>query len=1024
MKCDGYICRINPGQYEGVTQSKVDKLLNDLVKAGVKGMSSAEAMQKMGAKDALVKIKNLQCGLSCTAAYYDMKELEAGFSKTMAKGDIRVLKQNRGSQGEGIWVCKVAEGEEKKIKDGVCPPDIMLDLQEAFDNHKEKKSISEFMKFCQKYLDGENGQLVDQKFLPRIVEGEVRVFMIGENPIELIHKKPVEGGISATLASGAKYVKYSPDDPQFAPLMNKFKADIPNLMQTLDLEGQPLPLIWTTDFIYGPKDQDGNDTFFVGEFNCSCVGIKKQLDRALDVAQAAIKTCGGSTVRLLPQPKNPTGKLVLLECKGGKDKGKDGHRSDSIPICNALIEKNWRCTPLYYTDADFDKIKNEILQSAGYICRINPGQYEGVTQAKLDGLLNDMVKAGKKGMSSAEAMQKMGAKDALVKIKDLQCGLSCTAAYYDMKELETGFSKTMATGDTRVLKQNRGSQGEGIWVCKLAEGEEKKIENGVCPPDTMLELQEAFDNHKEKKSISEFMKFCQKYLDGENGQLVDQKFLPRIVEGEVRVFMIGDKPIELIHKKPVAGGISATLASGAKYVKYSPDEAKFALLMSKFKADIPNLMKALDLEGQPLPLIWTADFILGPKAADGQDTYYIGEFNCSCVGIKKQLDRADDVADAAIKTCMEGKVAGGDSKSGAVATLLPQPENPKGKIVLLECRGGNDKGTDGHRSDSIPICNALIQRDWACVPMFYSDADYEKVRAAIMSSAGYICRINPGSYDGVTQANLEQLLNDMVKAGKKGMSSAEAMKKMGAKDALVKIKDLECGLSDTAAYYDTKDLENGLPRTMAKGETRVIKQNRGSQGEGIWVVKVKEGEQKKIQNGVCPPDIMLDLQEAYDNHKEEQTLGDFMQFCRKYLEGEDGQLVDQKFLPRIVEGEVRVFMIGDKPIELIHKKPVEGGISATLSSGAKYVTYTPDDAKFAPMMKKFKSDLPKLMKTLELEGQPLPLVWTTDFILGEKTADGEDTFYVGEFNCSCVGIKKQLDRAHDVAEAAIQVCTS
>ena len=73
--------------------------------------------------------------------------------------------------------------------------------------------------------------------------------------------------------------------------------------------------------------------------------------------------------------------------------------------------------------------------------------------------------------------------------------------------------------------------------------------------------------------------------------------------------------------------------------------------MKKFKDDLPQLMKVLDLEGQPLPLIWTADFILGPKSAEGQDTFFVGEFNCSCVGIKKQLNRASDVAAAAIAVC-------------------------------------------------------------------------------------------------------------------------------------------------------------------------------------------------------------------------------------------------------------------------------------------------------------------------------------------------------------------------------------
>ena len=50
---------------------------------------------------------------------------------------------------------------------------------------------------------------------------------------------------------------------------------------------------------------------------------------------------------------------------------------------------------------------------------------------------------------------------------------------------------------------------------------------------------------------------------------------------------------------------------------------------------------------------------------------------------------------------------------------------------------------------------------------------------------------------------------------------------------------------------------------------------------------------------------------------------------------EYGCLVDQRFLARISEGEVRVFMIHDRPVGVLHKKPAEGSVSATLFSGAK-----------------------------------------------------------------------------------------
>ena len=66
---------------------------------------------------------------------------------------------------------------------------------------------------------------------------------------------------------------------------------------------------------------------------------------------------------------------------------------------------------------------------------------------------------------------------------------------------------------------------------------------------------------------------------------------------------------------------------------------RYADLLAQLMKAIPMLMKVLDLEGQPLPLLWTADYIpKDPEKArtDGVDTeYVVGEFNCSCVGISK-----------------------------------------------------------------------------------------------------------------------------------------------------------------------------------------------------------------------------------------------------------------------------------------------------------------------------------------------------------------------------------------------------
>jgi len=50
------------------------------------------------------------------------------------------------------------------------------------------------------------------------------------------------------------------------------------------------------------------------------------------------------------------------------------------------------------------------------------------------------------------------------------------------------------------------------------------------------------------------------------------------------------------------------------------------------------------------------------------------------------------------------------------------------------------------------------------------------------------------------------------------------------------------------------------------------------------------------------------------------------------------------------------------------------------------------------------------MPALGLAAEPIPLWWTTDFILAspEGTPAEEEKWIVGEFNCSCVGISKCL----------------
>jgi hypothetical protein len=210
------------------------------------------------------------------------------------------------------------------------------------------------------------------------------------------------------------------------------------------------------------------------------------------------------------------------------------------------------------------------------------------------------------------------------------------------------------------MKQNRGSSGEGIWIIKLKSGNYcANFGDRSCTDDEVLELMEANDNHSETHTVGEFIEFCVngrtdksgtwtskgkgKYLEGgkeAGGMLVDQRFCPRIVEGELRYNLAGPELVGIIHKKPKAGGISAVGGTGSIYTYYGPEEPLFAKLTENFLTkDLPKVMPALGLGDEPIPLWWTGDFInASPVGTDPKDEkWIIGEFNCSCVGISKCL---------------------------------------------------------------------------------------------------------------------------------------------------------------------------------------------------------------------------------------------------------------------------------------------------------------------------------------------------------------------------------------------------
>merc|ERR1711972_410686 len=244
------------------------------------------------------------------------------------------------------------------------------------------------------------------------------------------------------------------------------------------------------------------------------------------------------------------------------------------------------------------------------------------------------------------------------------------------------------------------------------------------------------------------------------------------------------------------------------------------------------------------------------------------------------------------------------------------------------------------------------------------------------------------------------------------------------------------GLTDTLGYYSPQELKDGFPKTVAF-EKRVVKQNRGSAGEGIWIIELKDKKPcEKFGDRTAEMDEVLICKEANDNHLEEHTVGEFMEWCEngrtdksgtwtskgtgKYFEGgreAGGQMVDQRFLPRIDEGEARFVMIGKKLFRVEHYVYIGGVGGETKTS-----IYKPEDPDFPDtaelplktIQTKLEAELEDYIKALGLSEKDIPLLWAADFIPvdGHKTA-----MVIGEFNCSCLGLAGFLDaRGKDLTD--------
>ncbi len=285
----------------------------------------------------------------------------------------------------------------------------------------------------------------------------------------------------------------------------------------------------------------------------------------------------------------------------------------------ALAAAGIDAEPAIYDEEIAADVRAQLLQVDAVLVWVNPLD-GGRTREALDLLLRDVALHGVWVSTHPHVILRMGTKEVLHRTRDLGWG-SDVRLYRTREEFRAGFPTSLRSAGARVLKQNRGCNGYGVW----------KVEALDDAPVRVLQAERG--SMPETLTLDEMMARCIPYF-GWGGCIIDQVFQPRLAEGMIRCYMaqgrvagFGHQLIKALVTPPADGP-----EEPGPRIMHPPEAPAFQMLRRRMETEwVPQMQSLLDIEAADLPVIWDADFLCGPRRPDGSDSYVLCEINVSSV---------------------------------------------------------------------------------------------------------------------------------------------------------------------------------------------------------------------------------------------------------------------------------------------------------------------------------------------------------------------------------------------------------
>jgi hypothetical protein len=267
VSLDGLLAWVNPIQ-DGANRKNVDGLLREASNRGVFVSADPAVIMKMGTKEVLYVTRELGWG-SDTDLYGSPAEFARRFPDRLASLRRLVVKQGRGNGGNGVWKVELD-------RVGTAIRENPVRVQDARDRNgtSEHVPLGEFLDRCAEYFEW-SGILIDQAFQGRLADGMLRCYFSHGQVIGFSHQWPrglLDFDPAAPPSKPESEPMQGPDVPTYQRLRRLAEEDwVPQMATILGLELTALPVVWDADFLYGPKDASGSDTYVLCEINVSAV---------------------------------------------------------------------------------------------------------------------------------------------------------------------------------------------------------------------------------------------------------------------------------------------------------------------------------------------------------------------------------------------------------------------------------------------------------------------------------------------------------------------------------------------------------------------------------------------------------------------------------------------------------------------------------------------------------------------------------------------------------------------------------